>query len=727
MAIIGEGFVDRLSKFASIPEKEIGNYEVYGDLSVRQKSFLDNFDAIIPKIFSASRPPFSQIEELQKALSTLETEIKRNDFALLSNPAVQRDLPKAIKNLSVIKVNDLSSTIYDRIQDLQLSIFSHYPLKTEEGKSEIFSESLAKYTRWHSCDLDDDLSESRKILLAELAKENSDVVTQKSLALIIRIVVYTRDIIYVSSSDEPRELFHRFVNNSLFILLSREVLTIEEEDFLKLIIGSHHYLRGQYANYNFCEFIVTKLEQIAKSENPSDQKIIQFNEVLTIYQKYLSFSQKHFPSHRLEVIYDLTKIKKTLFLKVLPDLTNLVRNPDMKAILKGLFVYTNSINNMDSILRNVIKDDHFTDGKTLGVYGGYGRQNILEAPPLEISKFHQAGLLVQEEGGTLRLSDEWEELMLLLECDIFSNLTFIFLYYENLASEDPRHKSYISFLKGSTLLKYPQYLLRQALVSEPERFLITRMAGLNANESAKLVPLILAHENLSLQNMALLLADAHQVNNQILIDCCLKYLANKISDKFITGPVENETLDIPEKDFIRIIGLMNVVEVMEKSKLGEDHPYLGLHVKMYPKLTVVGLKVVLEKFPTIAIEEFDTVKDSDLCDIVLDGGERLQLHMNRAILSRASDYFRTLLSGIFRTEASIEIDGNAVEFLKKWMPAILKPNSHNLKLEELLPEKPEQCVAEITTASFLQIPVVLSLITQFYTKEIAVEKNIAKS
>lgn len=686
MAIFGEGFVDRLNKFALIPEKEIGEYGVYGDFTVSRKSFLDAFDPFIPKIFAATKPQFNQIEELHKALSTLQAEIQKNDYALLANDQVQKSLPRVIQNLKAIKVLDTSCKIFFKFQELQLIIMAHFPLTTTDKGTELSREALHKYCKYEKLrDLNEDLEESRELLLKELMEKNPENVTSQTLALLKRIVIYTKDLHFVHSSDKKKELFERFINHALYTLLSRDVLIPEEEDFLKFIIGGENYLRGQYANFVFCTFIESKLKEIFKNDKSSEQKLIQFSTVLTVYQKFLTFQQTHFKHKRCETISLLERKKKKIFIQVLKDLTKIVRIPEMKEILKQLFIKNNQIDSTDSILQVAIRDAHFEDYRTLKDVDE--SQPIPKDTPLAMSKFHEAGLLVPEEGGTLRLSDEWEELMNLLGCDIFSRFTFLFLHYERLPSEDPRHKYYVSFLMGSSLLKYPDYFIRQSLRNDPARFLITRMANLNLIESRKLVPIIL-EKNLSLKSVSILLGDSHKSNNQILIDCARQYLSKAISYKFITGPIENETLDIPEGDFIEIVKLMNIAEIEQQCRSDEEHRFLTLHLKMFPNLTLNVFNALLEKFPTLHVEGFDTKRDSNLCDVILTDENGINLYMNKALLSRSSEYFKALFSKAFKegnkisNEKEIVVVEEGLDVIVKWMPVILHPMESKL-LEEV--------------------------------------------
>ncbi len=596
---------------------------------------------------------------------------------------------------------------------------AHFPLRTtDDGKSELPRDHLHKYRRYEHTDLNCDLEEVRIILLKELEENhNPEAISPKTLALLKRIVLYTKDLNFVSSNEKQRSLFQRFLDRALYTLFAREVLTPEEMFFLNFIIGGSKYLRGQYANFQFCEFLELRLKEVVKNENSSEEKLIQFKEILTVYQKYLSLYQSNFRSTNYDKIFDLEKLKMTLFRKVLKDLSILVRKQEMKVILKELFVFTNIINDTDSILNRVISNAHFEDERTLRHLDE--TQLVPEATQLEMSKFHEAGLLVSEEGGTLRLSDEWEELMILLECDIFEKLVFLFLHYERLSIEDPRHRSYVSFLKGSSMLKCPEYFVRQALTCKPESFLITRMANLNPTELRKLIPIILNHENLTLQNVALLLAESHRTENQILIDCCQRYLAKKMPDRFIHGPAENEIVELSESDFIKIVQLMNVSEIVTEIQ-SEDNPNvtirlnLKLHVKMFPQLTVNGVNALIEKLPNIEFEGFYTENDSNLCDIVLSDGNNKLLYMNKAILSRSSEYLKALFSGNYKNDEELELDFGAIEVLIKWMPVILKPFGHQLKKETFSPANLNQCIEELSMARYLHLDFVFKIMDQFY-------------
>ncbi len=646
-----------LYKLAGLPEKDFNSVHLHGNLSLSKKNSF--FNSLFSK--KTEQTNFSQIQEFTQAVNTLETEIRRTDYALLRDVELRDCLPYALRNLRKMAWKLLTfeeaNGVRKKIDSLRSLILSHVPLSLNE-KGPVLNPYFNKFIvvmdfrdeilpfqmrQEHAVCLD--------FLLSEISSKSDERTDPEFLDILYRLDAWSHG----NRKDEIDVLIYKTTVN----LFNLPVLRADQRGFLEFI-----YVTSESSRYradSFDGYILSNLEQCVESYDSPKDKLSTFHSLCQVGQRFKNFRLSEKP-----LSDPFESRKQDLLRKLLPHLPNLIEDQEAKEMLKGICLFVDTMGSMQSQLFLLIMriSDYNPDPKQ---------------EKLKIDELHQTGFLVKKTG---TISDGWKKIVKELIPNPSHFVKFAFLPFESFPSDHPKRMYYMSFIKGPDLLDYPRYFLLMALHSEDTAVsdvLIPRLAQLNPLPQS----FRMAFSTLfSSFNYVKLLLAAKEANNSDLMEICFEVLEDWLISYLISSLDEQDKskpkpiFDIPDEIFFTL------VRDLDATKLHAKVPErVCIDVTQFPKLTYEGLNILIQKFPEIEVVNFDCSQNSPLSDCTLSDLKNT-LFFNSAILKRSSDYFEAMLGGSFKESYSnqdIVLDQEQFSFFKTWLEVFFKPSSNFYK------------------------------------------------
>lgn len=322
MAIVESTFAERLRAIARISETEITNYEISGDLRIKEQPYFRNC-MILNCVFSQ----FCQVCELFKALDTIQREIRRDDQALVRN-GEEETIRKAFCNFRAL-IYHTGADIITRIYAVEARTFAYIPLnfEIEDGKPAPNTNGL----RGH------ELDRAFKVLCEDLEHRDCSHPNSRTLQFFIRIIDYG---VFLSHRDPKHmDLIQQKISNAAFQLFQKPYLNNEETEFLKLIFGNRYFTGSMYSPETFINFLESMIKEKTNISEDSFVKVRSCKEIMNVFTKTTHFFVSHQLPMRSFTDYRSFYMRKDLLDEVFSDLPALNRDPEIRPILKALFTF----------------------------------------------------------------------------------------------------------------------------------------------------------------------------------------------------------------------------------------------------------------------------------------------------------------------------------------------------------------------------------------------------
>lgn len=667
MAIIERSFEDRIHAIAVIPENEITNYNIYGDLSFAKKTYINSFY----NTYVSSQ--FSQIKELFKVLELIKKEIMRNDYAILRNDQLQKDLPKVFKH--IFKLFESTATpdlfILDRVATVRDRCFAYYPLGNQDGRPVV--SKLAKEKK--------DLT--FQVLMEDLEQERFPTQSPSKVHFFTRILTYADELFNVPPD------FKLHLNEIVFQLFEKPSLNQEEIDFLNFALRS----RAAYDPYGISDFLGylnIKFNEFLKinARNNPFEKLANIYEIVVVYKNLERFFMDDPYFIQRSIILQFITQSLIGILEHLPQLNKTCRDK-----LKEVFILVPMHNRTNSIFNIIISRLYL--------------ENTLK---LQHSSLCHAGFITTK-GDHSYVPEEWMSVLDTLEVDVNKVLEALYRNYSRFPSKSPEFTQCQKVQHCISILHNLKYYAAEALKDNGSDIFLEKMTRLNSKEVEEIAALFLT-SNFSLHRVIQLLNAAEKASNEALAGICYSFLIKNIFKKIdLKMPI-----NLSSEQFIKLIERTNV---STPSKCQFD-------ISKFPTITLQILKQLLRKIPDLDLINFPCSAKSKLSDIIISDGENNFFHFNRDILARSSNYFRAIFEtglqenseisrGNMKQKLIVELDEENFSIFYKWSAVLLQPS---LAVERKTVEEsdPSQYVLELNFANYFGMDKVLEKMKAIYTK-----------
>ncbi len=674
MAIVEGNFVVKLHEIATVPQDEIKNYRIYGNLMISKKTVYNSYLHF----------QFSQIAELFQALDEIEKEIIKNDYAILRNESVVNDLFKVFTNFKTILAYDAYTL--NRINVVRNRCIAYVPLEIENGLPAV--RGVREVKTYFD------------VLVDDLVHERFSKESPQNLRFFIRVMAYGARCDFWP--ETYLKSLQKHVNEIVFQLLEKPLLTAEEIDFLVLVLGNRQFSFSQYTVRNFLEFLEQRLVKCTKI-NADRRSIIRLESLCSIVKVYKHL-ERFFMGHSLDInqlcqsnfIPTLTKY----LIEFIEELPKLNKDPSAREKIKEAFLLVPIQNGTDSIFYTMVNKLYLSG-----------------ALRLKHSSICNAGFIVTKDNIPC-VSEDWLSVLETLHYDVQRLLNVL---YRNYSTHPPRTPEYehCQHLASCIDIAYDfQYYVLEALKGNGSDIFIEKLTELNREQLNKVSSLI-QKGNYSLQRVTILLNAAEKASNKDLVEICYTYLSLHIFKK----QELKWTVNLSEEQFKKIVARVNV-KILSKCQFD---------VTKFPNITLASLKELLKKIPDIDLVNFPCLARSNLCDIVISNGSARFFHFNKDVLARSSKYFRAMFEsslreatevnrGTMKQKLLIELDDESFQIFYKWVEVILQPNLEVARstIEE---EDPSRYVLEVNFAKYFGMDHILAKMKLFYTA-IAKEKSL---
>lgn len=526
MAIVESTFAARISAIAAIPEKEIENYEIYEDLTLNKKGLLRSFQNLLSDVV----PQFSQVGELFVALKIIEAEIMRNDYAILRNEKVQKDLPKVFCNFEAIILHT-GVDILMRIKAVQARFFAYLPIDIDASKKLEFSLNLRYWLKGYEIDA------GFETLSSDVMKAEYAIPCTKTFNFFYRLMIYASYQSFFNA--EVKSAIQRQINSVIDALSKKPILNDEEKLFLDRVFTDPLFLRCYSSNNYFLDDQELKLKSLFQEcqGKSAVDKLKTFKLVVDEYKTVEAFFNAHslpplcFRDSKL--LYYLSE----LFLQIWEELPKLNKDPEIRQLLKYVFIFTNK-GEKKCVLDHTLSQLHINN---------LNHKKCMTFVPLQ-----QVGFLVPKDD-TLSISEDWVSVIESLECEVESVLFLVLGESSKRPINTPEYEYCQKFFKGPDLLRFPRFFVHQAV--QRSDLIMERLVKLNP-EQFRIVAPIIDNVILSTQRLVQFLKVAHEGFNHPLIEICNQKLAKQIAEKLTGHRNYEEGVVISEKVFMTIIKLM---------------------------------------------------------------------------------------------------------------------------------------------------------------------------
>lgn len=675
MAVVEGAFANRLRLIAAIPLNQINQYEIHGDLRISKKYWCYSW---IP-----FANPFNQVAELFKALDVIDSEIRRNDYAFMISESVH-DLTNVFCTFKAIVIHKKEDELTRSIHAVQCRCFAYYPHNNSRPDGIPYLDLQQSY-----------IELAFKVLELDLERGNYCKTRPAVYNFLVRFITYGAFI----PEKEPSILLRKKINLEIINLFEKDSWNDEEVNFLKLFLENLEFTDTQYRPDHFFEYLRVILHEVMQHD-PSKEcstKIVELHKVITIFK-----NSQNFFSNYLNPINLFTPAYLDLLMKFLSthlnELPKLNQDHELSKKISDIFLVNCGEDKVSILI----------------LYIEFLNKNKNGFP---FRKLHEAGFLVSE-GPSLRISDEWLLFMQTLNCGPEYVVCRAFHAYSVCPPKSEVHNIYQGFNRGSSALKYPSYYIHEALKEKGSDALIDRIAKETSKEQIVHFAPILSDRKYPKHRIASLLIAADLACNEKVVEFCYQQITKKMLKFKEKRQTFKNPLNLPEKHFVQVINRL---------------PYFpnatySIDFIKFPSITLLGIKTLLDKFPTVNILNFPFKKPSKLSEIVITDGKR-QLYINRSILCRASEYFRHLYSSglkesLLLTEANggtFVLDEENFGIFLKWINVILQPS---IEIDKKYVEEadPAQYAIEINFAKFFGMPTLLEHMTEIYTKFATNEK-----
>lgn len=666
----------RIAFLAQLPKSQLSTWQLQSDLTL-------------------IKTRYCSIEILKencvKAFEFFSSEIRKNKYKLLEDPALSMKIPAAFRRIKGF----LKTVSYTElcVEELRIEIIANLPLRAV-GRSFMFDAETANF---YLAKRKTTIPLEVYVYLTKRVEKNRASIGEDTIRDHIRLIYLLTDcfkpFLIVLLPKEDKESTNRVViteckNN--FIPSVNRLLEIED-------------LTPLQANF---------LENIFKNQNSRIYPLI-----LQHYQPYwmrrfnLCISPEIEVEKRLNLFY-------RLWCYYTPATTN---DPTLDVLtvrfLKSIFFELDNVIR-DERCQNALKKICLQRGITY--WPLVAKQLVLEGSE---DKFIEQKLLVKE-GNAVKISDDWTMVIENLLSNPSEFLEELFHSYQLV-----NHPLLFQFTNGPSFYQYPWYFLRLArecLGDDLKILILKRIAQLDFSRHFKWE--VILKLNLSFKCYDELLLLAKKNNNEVIIDICYTKLV-KILKIFLRKP-PLIALHIEESDFIKIVKQCDI----RKSK----NRVLTLDLAYFPLMTAGGLKALSEKFTDLNWVNFPFDKDSPLCDIIFECDEE-KIFLNTYLLATVSEYFKSLFSNVWLLTRKVgvknvkKMERTEFDFFKKFMFLLLTPSSNTYrsllsypdpkdKIKKIFQvvfegvENPvELCFEFLGVAIYYQIYHLVDLLDQFYT------------
>lgn len=736
-------FANRLEQLANLTEQRYDSIRLNRDLSISNKTAKEQLPLV--GAFFNTAPQFDQIAEFFGALDTLKKEIEKNDFAFLKDEEGRQFMPQAWLTLKKLHLKwmpfcdwSIWSKTVEKIDSIKTLIFCHMPLQNRLGYPRLnteyfnrFFESTSEFDSNISVKLGlcDEYVKNWSLLLKELETLtiSSD---EKYIDRLRHLIVLGHE---VGRNSEMMKWLFPCVNNLSFLLFEQSVLTAYQFNFLEQVFKSNfndHYRYPSSRAEDFKVYLHARIDSCLQSYESPLEILSTFHHICNIAACFTKFMETDKESpfdpispDKINSVFDRRGLefreqKLELVKMLLPVLHLYINDVDAKSKLKDILLYS-SPNGQASYLEDLILEFQRGDLHQIS--------SNINTNRLQIDLLHRSGFLVPE-GEYLRLSDGWIRVIetLVPNPQVFLNAAFSAL--NQLSEKNPRRIYYRRFLRGSSPIRYPKYLIQHVfhgVDQEMSAFLIKKMAGLNPVASRTIVCDTI---DVELHEKYLQLYEAaEEASNSYFKEWSLKALGMSLLEVFSKN--SSKPFLFPERIFIQLVNRLSLDDMN-----GKYRSCISLDVKRLPLLTCAGLSALLNKIPDLNVLHFDYAQRSSLSDLSLSHNGEV-LYMNSAILKRSSEYFECMLRPYFKEGSmeaeEVELSKEHFVFFKKWIDVVFQPHDNFFKRNLIefseihlrLGNTPNTYLEELTLAHTYQMPYLFDLMDKLYTLMITPPKS----
>ena len=693
-------FVTRLIEFSNVSREKLAWGRLYRDLTfIYAESGIFSYVGKIARYITSS-DTFDQIEEFGLALSYVTDEIKQNNFQHLQDPLVKSCLPNVMKNLLFFKLDSRNIEVYtqkaketlvhfqNKIDVLQNMIFHNMPFLTSPNSFPIIDEDYLfqfykdNFGIMMKASL---IIDSLKDYILKNYKTETDI-NDSTVDNLQKLVVFSRGIKSIKQrvKDVPRDLpigYKGILISKIFscctTLLTLRYLTTKQKIFLHFIFNDKN-LDGN--SHQFTKFVC--FHKIFSN--------VKKHASLRITKAYESDPSKDFSDSGVDKFF-LNEISKmlrgveTFFIYLLPYLINIMQTPDGLSMLKDIITDPQFFNNL---MQRLVDEDN-------------------------VAKLYRSGFLIPEDENFC-ISEGWRKIIEIFIPDYNSFLISAFSsphervgnYYPELTNREV----WTCFSKGSSLQHYPDFLFHKALVEgdQADPLLMSKLLELDQDKTNRIKHLLKTPGAKPTNYLWLILASLNAKNTTYLSLCYSGY-ATQIQVCFYTKTAWEElnVFDNIRGQPLRLVSpvdiseeiILNTIEHINFKALESKVSSAVIRVKYFPRLTLNGIKIILDKDPTINIEGINVLEndprysDFTLSEELVEGqpeAKTKKLYVSLDVLKRSSDYFRGMCASGFKESGTdhAELGKEDFTFFKRWMDVIYQPTNNfyveNITMRERL-------------------------------------------